>query len=133
MFFGKKLKELRLKKDYGLRKFAELLEVKPIVICDLECGYAEPPQEENWISDICIRLALDGDDELALTELYHQPFFMQKKPDFMPAFVTTVDGEPPKEKGLRPLCEAFKQDTDNHNKKADEFNKRRKIELEQKK
>ena len=44
MFFGKKLKELRLNKaKVGLRKFADQIGMSPSELSDIEYGYVSPP------------------------------------------------------------------------------------------
>ena len=52
-FFGRELKLLRLnEKGYGLRKFANHIDMKASDLCKIEQGRVEPPKEEEWLNFI---------------------------------------------------------------------------------
>lgn len=80
MFFGKKLKEIRLKQGFGLRKFAELMDIKPSELFEIEHGYIEYPKKGKWIEDIRLLLKLEQDD-IDIKELcryFHKSFMIQE-------------------------------------------------------
>ncbi len=143
IFFGKKLKEVRLK-QYGLRKFAELMDMKPSELSKIERGYKKPPSTKKWFRIICEKLGFDlksineimnsnlfyypaAPDEAELYQLWKKPFVMQKMSEnFIPAFVCTTDGNPIEETKFRELMEWLNNIAKEHNKKADEYNSRKK-------
>jgi transcriptional regulator with XRE-family HTH domain len=44
--FGKILRELRIKSDYGLREFAKMVDIQPSYLSGIETGKHPPPKPE---------------------------------------------------------------------------------------
>jgi len=62
--FGPFLRDLRLKANLGLRRFAELIDIKPSNLSDIETGRRHPPADSEKIREIAVALGLvEGSDE----------------------------------------------------------------------
>ncbi len=141
MFFGQKLKEIRLEQTrMGLRKFAKKLDIKPSEYYSIERGYSPPPADTGWFNSLCEKLDLFCDgykfnsppfiDYLTekmgkelLTE-WRKPFVMQKMEEGgFPVFPIMTDGHKPTNKELVDIHDHIKKLCEEHNKKADEYNK----------
>jgi predicted transcriptional regulator len=80
MFFGQKLKELRLKYlQIEKEDFAKKIGMDFLDYCHVENGFLEPPEEFSWIKTIIEKLNLKREDEMQLLDLWSKPFIMQKK------------------------------------------------------
>ena len=133
MFFGKKLKELRLKRaGMGLHKFAEAVDMSPLDLSHIEHGYTEYPREKEWLFKILSLLRVDDYDHdcLELSSLWVKPFVMQKMSEnVVPSpFTSKVDGTLLTIEELEKLCLFLQNNAKEHNKKADEYNKTHKVE-----
>jgi len=124
MFFGQKLKEIRLKQGFGLRKFADLINIKATELSNIEHGYIEPPQEPQWLYDLVDTLNLESrsTEEMQLFYSWTEPFVMQEMPEFVPAFVCSKDNAPITEEKMVEFMEWMNSKIDEHNKKAREYN-----------
>lgn len=140
IFFGKKLKEMRLKyAKMGLRKFAETIEICPSELSKIEHGYMTPPYDKEWLLMIYEKLGFDikvankimndslfyypAPDEKELYQLWRQPFVVQKMSEnFIPAFVCTADENPLSEEKMTEFVEYINNIAKEHNKRADEYN-----------
>ena len=95
--FGSYLKELRLKAGFGLRRFANLIEMKASNLCDIEHGRRRMPKERlESIADV-LGLEKGTSDwehffELARTR-GELPADVQQMAErrFMPALLRTID------------------------------------------
>lgn len=95
--FGSYLKELRLKAGFGLRRFANLIEMKASNLCDIEHGRRRMPKERlEAIADV-LGLEKGSADwehffELARTR-GELPADVQQMAErrFMPALLRTID------------------------------------------
>ena len=128
MFFGKKLKELRLKRvGMGCHKFAKVIEMSPLDLNHIEHGYQEYPREKEWLFKIQSMLRFDDYDSdcLELASLWLKPFVMQKmNEDVFPSpFTSKADGTRLTTEELEKLCLFLQNHAKEHNKKADEYNK----------
>ena len=126
MFFGKKLKELRLKSNIGLRKFAEKIEILPSELSDIEHGYKK--LEDSEVFDAMKKnfvWPVNDLDIVNLEILLQEPFAMQKMSvGGIPVFPITTDGKPITDEKLRDLHEYLQTYMEEHNTKADIYNKR---------
>lgn len=140
MFFGKKLKELRLKANMGLRKFSETMDIKASKLSNIERGY-EHLGSTFLLSKIIVTLAeeLSAEEVEVLANLYEEPFVMQKMEfgGFIPHATKRLQ---PNEEGytneedpyntrpatveeLASMTEWFNNIVEEHNAKADIYNK----------
>jgi transcriptional regulator with XRE-family HTH domain len=61
--FGLLLKESRLKANIGLRRFAELVGIKPSNLSDIESGRRHPPADPDKLREIAETLGLAEDSD----------------------------------------------------------------------
>ena len=62
--FGPMLRDSRLKANLGLRRFAELIGIKPSNLSDIENGRRHPPADPEKLREIAEALGLaEGSDE----------------------------------------------------------------------
>lgn len=81
MFFGKKLKELRLKHaSIGLHNFANHINMSVLFYSEMERGLIPPPPSKKWIYEMMTFLNLKHDslEAMELYNLWAKPFIMQK-------------------------------------------------------
>jgi len=129
MFFGKKLKELRLKHaKMGIHNFHKAMRTSLTVkdLFDIEDGYVKPPDHNRYLAMIRLALGIKSDHEdwLELMKLYREPFVMQKMPEnIVPCpFTHKSDGTQLTKEEFIGLTEHVNNMTKEHNKKADEYN-----------
>lgn len=151
MFFGKKLREMRLEANMGLRKFADKIKMSPSEYSNMEHGYIAPPsawdgdpEEETFMYKLHMALGLgmeDGgwEEMRELRGLYYAPFVMQKMSEcgiILHATRRIQSGEegftseeddcntrPSTGKECSELSEYINNIAKEHNKKADAYNK----------
>lgn len=125
MFFGKKLKELRIRDPYrNIRDVAKPLNMKPSEYSSLEHGYISPPEDGDWFWKLVYAIGV-GDNiaaQLALRSQMLEPFVMQEMPEFFPAIVCTNDGNPLSEEKMTEFVEWMNERAEEHNKKARKHN-----------
>ena len=123
MFFGKKLKELRLKKKIGISFFAEKIEKSPSYLTDVEMGYVKPFEDFDFIIEISKILELDKNDELDLIHYWLKPFLMQKKSvDVIPILTSDKNGNLFNEEKREEFRQFLRKRAIEHNEKAEEYN-----------
>jgi transcriptional regulator with XRE-family HTH domain len=129
MYFGKRLKELRLNRaKKGLREFSDEMGMRPSEYSDIERGYKEPPKDSEWIFKVISALGVQEEltTQVELLNSWHEPFVMQKMPEyFMPSFVCTSSGVPLSEEKMTEFIDWMGEKVKEHNKKADEYNSKK--------
>jgi len=128
MFFGKKLKDLRLKyANIGLSSFSREMGMIPSEYSAIEYGYSPPPTDEEWFVMLCSTLKIVPlqKEALELYFLWQQKFVMQMMPEniFPSPMSSKIDGSILKEEELIDLYDFINSISKEHNKKAIEFNK----------
>ncbi len=133
MFFGKKLKEIRLYcAMQGQRKFAKTIGMLPSEYNRIEGGY-QKPGDTLWLHNLIKKLGIDFDseEEKELTYLWNEPFVMQKMSECgRIKHATKRIGE--NDHDTRPatsiecveLTDYINDYVREHNKKADEYNRK---------
>lgn len=97
--FGALLKKLRLKAGYGLRRFAELIEIAPSNLSATENDRRAPPTDEDKLREYAAALGLteDSEDWAAFFDAARRsgelPADVRKVADrkLIPALLRTVD------------------------------------------
>lgn len=98
MFFGEKLKELRLKHArLGSHKFADKIQMSARFYSEMERGFIPPPCK-NWIYGLLTDLNLEcgSTEAIELHDLWAEPFVMQKMDEDVAVSLLThkSDGTP---------------------------------------
>jgi len=131
MFFGKKLKELRLKyAKMGLRNFSKDMEMSPSEYSNLERGLALPPKDKEWIHKLLEKLQIPqySEDEMALYIEWNKPFVMQlMDEDIFISHATLTGGGHADTKKLKEVSEWMREIAIEHNKKAKKYNEEKLI------
>jgi len=129
IFFGKKLKELRLKHaEMGLHNFHKAMgtTLKVSDLFDIEHGYALPPDCGRFMAQIIkvLDIPIDHEDWVELEKLKIKPFIMQKKNENVVLSLLThkSDGSRLTEEEFKNLHDHINNIAKEHNKKADEYN-----------
>ena len=127
MFFGKKLKELRLKyAKMGLHNFAEEAKMSVLLYSEIERGLVPPPPSKKWINDMIDLLQMEEGclESVFLYDLWDKPFVMQKMHDNVVCSPLThkSDGTPLTTEEYLKLNEHINSVARKHNKIADEYN-----------
>ena len=118
--FGGLLKKLRLEEaNIGLRAFADLIDMKPSNLSNVERGRIPPPANRKAIDSICDALGLSSKDprrnnlfDLAAKAKNRIPADITeviKKHPGIPVLVRTVANKQLSEKKLRELAEYIKK------------------------
>ena len=126
MFFGQKLKELRLKYvKMGMRNFSMEMEMSASEYYAMERGFTPPPKDEEWLHKLTEKLqvpSLSG-DEMALYICWNKPFVMQlMDEDIFITHALMTDGTSADLKKLGELSEWMRAKAVKYNKKAREYN-----------
>ncbi len=92
--FGDILKELRLEKGKGIRKFAEILKMDFSKLSNIERGLVAPPQDISFLKRIVYYLDLDSFNSKRLKKVWKKPFKYkkQKKRNLLVIHATNTDG-----------------------------------------
>lgn len=127
MFFGKKLKELRLEYGKGSRVFAKEIGIKTSDLVNIEHGYVPPPESEKWFFKVIKALGITDSPllHIELAKLYREPFEMQKMPeDVIPVMIfPSSDDDVSIVKKIERVANELNKRAKEHNRKADEYNK----------
>lgn len=125
MFFGKKLKEIRIEKSFGGHKLAKEIEMCPSELSRIEHGWVESPIDLNWMRKIIYVLHPNKEDKLELLDLWVQPFYMEKMSEDIIA-IFPIDSNTHRCITNSDRIEKFNEYLVNiakkHNKKADKYN-----------
>ncbi len=88
--FGEFLHTCRLRAGYGLRSFAEAIDIKPSNLSNIEHGRANPPQDRAVLTRIADALGLRRPDRHTLFDLA-----VKHKPGALPADLAEYAGRRP--------------------------------------
>lgn len=129
MFFGKKLRELRLRHAVmGLHKFTTAMGTtrKVSEMYDIEHGYIPCPWSYSFSTQVrkVLGIPVDHEDWIELVRLAREPFVMQEMDEgvVVSHLVHKTDGTPLSEPEYRGLNAHINDIAKEHNKKAREFN-----------
>ena len=126
MFFGKKLKELRLKHaEMGLRKFSDELGISASELSNIERGLSPHPKEEYWLYKIMdiLKMPQYSEDEIELCRLWDEPFVMQfMDEDIFIVHGLMADGSSATPEKLGEVSEWMQNKAKEHNEKARKYN-----------
>lgn len=127
MFFGQKLKEMRLKDPYvNARDFSKTMGIKPSELCNIEHGYSSPPSKDI-LEKILSKYAVTTEDWVGLVKSYKEPFIMQEmNEDAFITHATAADDHAVTGEELGHITTWFRERAKEHNKKAKEFNGKKK-------
>ncbi|MBK9585477.1 MAG: helix-turn-helix transcriptional regulator [Alphaproteobacteria bacterium] len=91
--FGGRVRRKRMEKQITLRKFAEMIDVSPTYISQIERDEFKPPSDDK-IREISKVLGEDEDEMLALAERVPAdlPGIIQKHPKEVATFLRTAKG-----------------------------------------
>ena len=127
MFFGKKLREMRLKKNIGLRNFSRKIDVCVSKYSLIEQGFIPPPSDKKLLYKIYLGLEEQSSSDWAeLFILYKAPFIMQEmNENGIPSpFTHKADGTQLTGEEFKKLHDHINNEAKKHNKKAREYNKK---------
>jgi len=91
--FGQVLRERRVERGYTLRKFAELMELSPTYLSQVEQGNVDPPTAER-VHKMADLLGASADEWTALAGRVPEdlPGIIQKEPTAMPELLREASG-----------------------------------------
>lgn len=126
MFFGEKLRLLRVKSKQGLRGFSKEIGVSLSFLNKIELGYKKLEDIDRYegIKEKLKENNITKEDIDELDEFFTSPFVMQKMNEnlFPSPFTHKIDGKMLSEDELKSLSNYIKEQAVIHNKKADVFN-----------
>ena len=129
MFFGKLLKEYRLKcAKIGLSNFVQKIEMKVYDYSRLERGLIEYPRSLSWIVKVIDNLNIKDDEDKKdkLLLWWGKPFIMQKmKENIFAIHALDTNGKSTSARNLKKISKYLKKQAKEHNKKADEYNEKK--------
>ena len=126
MFFGKKLKELRLKSRKGLRNFSIEIGVDPSFLSEIERGLQKLEDFERYDAiKEQFNEKVTEEDIAALDELFQAPFIMQRMTEgiMISPLTHKSDGTRLTKEEFTNLANHVNDIAIEHNKKADAYNK----------
>lgn len=96
--FGEELRKKRLAKGFSLRKFAELVNVSPTYLSQVEQGNVDPPTAER-VRRMAELLDENPDQWIALAGRMPDdiPAILKKQPVALPELLREVDGMTPEQ------------------------------------
>jgi transcriptional regulator with XRE-family HTH domain len=83
--FGELLRKLRLRSGFGLRKFADLIDMAPSNLSAIENGRREPPVDELKLREIATALGLSEQ-----SEEWSEFFDAARQPGHLPADIRHI-------------------------------------------
>jgi len=128
MFFGEKLREMRIKAKMGRHKFKDAMgtTLNVVELSNIEHGYAPPPDCGRQMAQFrkALEISSDDPDWQELIRLKEEPFVMQMKDEnvVLSPFTHKSDGSPLTEDEFRGLHDHINNIAKEHNEKAREYN-----------
>lgn len=113
--FGAYLRQLRLQAGYGLRRFANLIEIKASNLCDIEHGRRSMPKEYLEPAAEVLRLETESADWVKFFELARRsdelPADLRKVAQrrFVPALLRTIDNAQLSDADIKALIEDIQE------------------------
>jgi transcriptional regulator with XRE-family HTH domain len=113
--FGAYLRQLRLQAGYGLRRFANLIEIKASNLCDIEHGRRSMPKEYLEPAAEVLRLESESADWVNFFELARRndelPADLMKVAQrrFVPALLRTIDNAQLSDAEIKVLIENIQE------------------------
>jgi len=128
MFFGEKLREMRIKAKMGRHKFKDAMEttLNVVELSDIEHGYAPPPDCGRQMAQFrkALKMSFNDPDWQELIRLREEPFVMQEMPEnvVLSPLTHKSDGTRLTEDEFRGLHEHINNIAKEHNEKARNYN-----------
>ncbi len=107
--FGQVLREKRVAKGYSLRKFAELVDVSPTYLSQVEQDKVDSPPTVERLNRMADVLSENRDEFVSFAGRVPEdlPRIIQSRPDTIPELLRTTKGLTPKQ--MRELLERAKE------------------------
>jgi transcriptional regulator with XRE-family HTH domain len=123
LFFGKKLKELRLSLNINMRDFSKEINIKPSELSKIEMGYCSLNNNLFLKIEDFLNTKVKIEDLQILSDLYKEPFVMQKMTECgYINHVTKSDGSVATPKECKDVSDAINKYAREHNLKAEVYN-----------
>lgn len=118
MKFGEFMKELRLKKDFGLREFCKKFDLDPSNWSKLERGILTPPSDNDLLKKWATQLGLKKNDKdwflffdlasIARREIPSDILNDKNIVEMLPLFYRTLRGQKPTVKEMKNVAKLLK-------------------------
>ena len=113
MRFGEALKKIRLEQGFGLRNFADKVNIDASFLSNIEKGRKNPPSDQSFLDQIFEALPDILIKDKTILEISHKlnNVVSQKNKIGFPIFATKNDGTPLSEKEMRALSDYIQKES----------------------